>query len=333
MGRMTYTTLPIHPQPSIPRPTDSDVHHYQCATVITNYTDGPRATTACLDTGCDTTVVSQKYLDEFVPRASIMVIPPLAVGGIGGSLTATRRADFTAWLTDKTGLNAYGLQVQAYVLPEVPRGLLLGTDCLTPVGAVINLARQEVAFHPYPDASVHLQVSNKPHHSVSRRVITTQRVVVEPFTHQALSVRVHGKKPPQSAGDAVNSIFKPCKTSPIGAYAALVGDDCKTILVANRTPHPILVPKNCKLSHIVNSEPYYAHQVADHAACVALREPAANRGLCLYDDDGKQPATPLENGVTIAGTPLQQIALEALVRRHEALWIDDGSPANIPRSQ
>ncbi|KAI5277750.1 hypothetical protein KEM52_004856, partial [Ascosphaera acerosa] len=95
------------------------------------------------------------------------------------------------------------------------------------------------------------------------------------------------------------------------------------ILVVNRTAQPILVPENCKLGHIVDSEPYYAEQVADHAACAALREPTANRGLRFYDADDEKPPTPLENGVTIAGTPSQRAALEELVHRHEALWIDD----------
>lgn len=99
---LSLDTPIVHIQDGYPaaraHPLVSDFHHWQCATVVVNFPGGPGNSTACIDTGCDTTVVSKAYVDEFIPLARRTAVPPINVHGISGTTSASTLASFTALL-------------------------------------------------------------------------------------------------------------------------------------------------------------------------------------------------------------------------------------------
>lgn len=258
--------------------------HYKIATIVVNYDSAPHATTACLDTACDTTVVSEDYLKEFVPRAEIEHIPPLSVRGVGGMVTTVRRATFVAWAEDGTSdPGAVGIPILAYVLTKVPGHLLIGMDIMGPLGIKIDAESHEVSFSDARDQPIPLQITTKPHYFKNRSIRTTQQTVVPSHSAATLPVAVKGKTPYALQRDC---LFEPSSTACISVYTALARPDMDLALVVNETDKPIVVPSRHRLGTLSDMEPHYMKEAEPQAACLALMRPTAqDRGFSVYTEE------------------------------------------------
>ena len=177
------------------------------------------------------------------------------------------------------------------------------------------------------NATIPLRVRAKAHHTTPQAVYNKQRVVILPFSHARLPVKVNRQIP----GDR-DSLFTP-EYKQITLYNHAVDANFSFVHAINLSDKPIVIPRKARLGTVSNLEEVnacMAHQDAEIARAdqdSLLRIKATHP---LGESNPHRAQRKMPNGVTIYGNDTK---FADLVNKHPEVWKNPGGFTNIPENE
>lgn len=311
--------------------TDRGTKKSQYAALLTGFVGHSRLALVVADSGCDSTLVSEDFIKDMVTHCQRMKIEPTTIRGISNGVVATERAAFDLLIPARSEDQGVlcRIRIEGFVIPDMKIGLLVGTDNMKPERMVVDLDRGRVTFNGHKGAYSPLHPVRQSARPVVHRVVATESRAIAPGQDALIPFWRRGVKPGYLE-DGKDYLFEPCH-SKLPLYAALVSAETRHVVVRNHTRHIYHLEKGELLGTIVELPSYHAMVagVGDPLLALDASEGTFPNSSTL-DPDTDQPRRVLSNGVTIAGKEAEQRDLESIVNEFKQLWVNDGTPVDIP---
>jgi hypothetical protein len=131
----------------------------------------------CVDTGTGKDMIDKRFLQKFDHRF-IKDVGGFIKGFNGPSTYIDKLAEFSFYVPTSDQTKMVKMYAQAWVVDKLDANCLLGTAWLEPRGAKVDLADRTITF-PELNATVSVEIC-KPTRQVSRKVVATQTVTIQP---------------------------------------------------------------------------------------------------------------------------------------------------------
>lgn len=306
---------------------DDTFRDWRYATAIAYSPECPEATAIALDTGCDCTLISESLLEALWPSAEIREISPERVGGITASIWVHREVVVPVLLDGHLQDEQVTCQMDivAKVIPKLSAGLLVGTDNLGPNQVTIRLATATAILEGCDNAILPIFVTNKPRRSSPQALYPTQEVKIPAGARMLVPVETRGKNT-VLANDR-DYLFEP-KHAYLGLYNSVFDSQSQSVLVHNTGDKPCILQSKEKLGTASELDVRNAFHASTDAAELAFSDPQPAKPIVVSTANNSE--VKLDSGITVAGSDNNAKRLTALTERYCKLWLDDGSPVDIP---
>ncbi|KAI5291411.1 hypothetical protein KEM52_000183 [Ascosphaera acerosa] len=199
---------------------------------------------------------------------------------------------------------------------------------MQPERMIIDLDRQVIRFQGHRGATAPLRASQPVAPPVEHIIRAGSNVSLNPNEDTPVPIHERDRLLARLGADKTY-LFEPTHAK-VALYSAVPGARTSAVIAQNCTPGPCLIHKGEALGKIRELTKANVLIAATGDPIEALAGGEDGPPTSALEPDSDQTKTVLPSGVTVAGSEVKRAAITDLVERYRQLWIDDGTPAEIP---
>lgn len=300
------------------------------AAFLTGFSDHQRLALVVADSGCDCTLISESFVEKFVSNAHRIPIPPTPVNGISSGVVTSGKVVFDLLVPARLNQEPVTckIRIEAHIIPKMPAGLLIGTDNMTPERMNVDLDLQRIQFKGHKGAYTPLQPVKHDSPGPPHAIKATQPRMLLPGKDCFVPYWRKGVKP-GFLRPGKDYLFEPNHPQ-LSFYAALLSNQTQVVIARNCSPHVYHLENGEVLGTVVELPPMHAMVAGQGDPTIALQEGKKGVEASPLTPESDQQKHKLASGVTLAGSSDEIAYLEAVVEEFAQLWVNDGTPVDIP---
>ncbi|KZZ96408.1 reverse transcriptase [Ascosphaera apis ARSEF 7405] len=300
------------------------------AAFLTGFSDHQRLALVVADSGCDCTLISESFVEKFIPKAHRIPIPSTPVNGISSGVVTAEKVVFDLLVPARLNQEPVTckIRIEAHIIPKMPAGLLIGTDNMTPERMNMDPDLQRIQFKGHKGAYTPLQPIKHDFPGPPHAIKATQPRVLLPGKDCFVPYWRKGVRP-GFLRPGKDYLFEPNHPQ-LSFYAALLSNQTQVVIARNCSPHVYHLEKGEVLGTVVELPPMHAMVAGQGDPTIALQEGKKGVEASPLTPESDQQKHKLASGVTLAGSSDEIAYLEAVVEEFAQLWVNDGTPVDIP---
>ena len=308
---------------------------------------------ACLDTGCTTSLIDRVFFHKQNPQTIVETMAtPLEVRGIGSdSHLANQYTTMVIYFMGKDGRIASTRKREVHLVDNLKANMLVGVDILAPEGIVIDPKRKTATIHSCDSIELELSIESRAVDRLRRAIFTSKRTVIPPHSRQVLPIQ-GSKKAKLNLPAGRDFLFEPGPSKALSVFTHIVDHTMDSVFVQNDSDANVVIPQNARIGSVVEYEADGCFVVSPDYSELASKPPPEQpnwvkrsmKGLLTvmalhtsidtnptnHGTTNLEPTTNLEtqlpNGITIYGgkpTQLAELANSYLI------WEDYGNTVKV----
>lgn len=204
---------------------------------------------ACLDTGCEVTLIDKSWLLKHLPTQKINTMStPLKVRGIGASKHKLRKfAALSLYFPGKnnTGQLVYTfLTCKIHLVKDLKANMLIDNNIMSPEGFVIDV-KGKSALSRSCGVTVPIDARQK-EQFLTRKLFASQETMLLPQSEAMVllvSLPLHDNR---------DFLFYPATQANLTLFTYIVNHQTSKVIVRNTSSEMLRIPRRHKLSHQIN---------------------------------------------------------------------------------